>query len=163
MNNLKGKEGGCLCGAVRYRLEENPMYVQACHCLDCQTVSGSAFAINLWMEEANVAQLGVTPVPFMNVAGSGKAHEIFSCEKCGTAVFSKYHASPVPDQMVRAGTLDDTSDVEPMAHIYTATKQFWIQLPEDKPNYPGSYKLFEVWPEASAARFRALLAQVRGK
>ena len=69
----------------------------------------------------------------------------------------------VPDQMVRAGTLDDTSDVEPMAHIYTAAKQSWIQLPEDKPNYPGSYKLFEVWPEASAARFRALLAQVRGK
>jgi hypothetical protein len=39
-------EGGCSCGAVRYRLESAPMFVHCCHCRDCQRQTGSAFAIN---------------------------------------------------------------------------------------------------------------------
>src|SRR5260370_24713374 len=41
-------EGGCACGAVRYRLTAPPLIVHACHCRDCQKQSGSAFVLNMW-------------------------------------------------------------------------------------------------------------------
>ncbi len=163
MNKLKGSEGGCLCGAVRYRLEENPMYVQACHCTDCQTVSGSAFVVNLWIEKANVTRLGDSPVSFMNIAGSGKGHEIFHCKKCGTDVFSKYYASPGDDLMVRAGTLDDTSGVEPLVHIFTRSKQPWVRIPDDKPSFKGFYRVFDLWPAHSTERLTRLMKQASGR
>jgi len=44
-------EGGCVCGAVRYRLTASPLIVHACHCRDCQTQTGSAFVLNMWIEK----------------------------------------------------------------------------------------------------------------
>ena len=43
---MSGLEGGCACGAVRYRLASGPMFVNCCHCADCQRQVGSAFVIN---------------------------------------------------------------------------------------------------------------------
>jgi hypothetical protein len=48
------REGGCSCGAVRYALTRDPMIVHACHCRDCQRVSGSVFVIDLWIERKHV-------------------------------------------------------------------------------------------------------------
>lgn len=44
------REGGCACGAVRYRLASDPLFVHCCHCLNCQRQTGSAFVINLLIE-----------------------------------------------------------------------------------------------------------------
>ena len=138
------------------------MYIQACHCRDCQTVSGSAFVVNMWCAQSEVAFTGEVLVSWDNVAGSGKKHEVFACPKCGTDVASKYYASIGSDIMVRAGTLDDTSDVEPMAHIFVRSKQPWVALPIDKPVFESFYNLFEHWPEESAGRFRSLMKESRG-
>src|SRR5439155_7686682 len=66
------REGGCACGAVRYRLTAEPLIVHACHCRDCQRLSGGAFALNIWIERrfvesADAAKLRPVSVP----AGSG--------------------------------------------------------------------------------------------
>jgi hypothetical protein len=39
--------GGCACGAIRYEITTFPQLLYACHCTDCQTQSGSAFALNM--------------------------------------------------------------------------------------------------------------------
>ncbi len=44
-------EGGCSCGAIRYKLTNTPLIVHACHCRDCQRVTGSGFVINIWIEK----------------------------------------------------------------------------------------------------------------
>ena len=44
-------EGGCSCGAIRYKLTNSPLIVHACHCRDCQRVTGSGFVINIWIEK----------------------------------------------------------------------------------------------------------------
>ena len=44
------REGGCACGAVRYRLTSDPLFTHCCHCLNCQRQTGSAFVINLLIE-----------------------------------------------------------------------------------------------------------------
>jgi hypothetical protein len=39
--------GGCMCGAVRYEISELPLRVYACHCTDCQRITGSAFSLGV--------------------------------------------------------------------------------------------------------------------
>ena len=158
MSNLTDKEGGCLCGDVRFKLTAEPMYVQACHCLDCQRISGSAFIINMWIEAKHVQLTNKQPISFMNQGGSGSTHEIFCCENCGTDLWSCYHSGLKGSWFVRAGLLDDPTDVVPQAHIYTRSKLKWISLPEDKPQFEEFYNIKEVWPEESLVRLKSLKA-----
>jgi len=68
-------EGGCACGAVRYRLESGPMYVHCCHCTSCQTETGTAFAMNLLIESDRVTLLSGAPRPVMTPSESGKVRK----------------------------------------------------------------------------------------
>ena len=152
------QEGGCACGAVRYRLTATPLIVHACHCRDCQRLSGGAFALNIWVEkrfvEANDAPLTSTTVP----AGSGKPQEVFRCARCGTAIYSKYHAAPGDTVLLRAGTLDHPETVAPDVHIFTRSKLPWLALPEGVPAFEAFYKLAEFWPAESRERLRRNIA-----
>jgi hypothetical protein len=151
-------EGGCACGAARYKLTSTPLIVHACHCRDCQRLTGSAFATNIWIErqfvEANEAPLTAMTVP----AGSGKPQEIFRCPECGTALWSKYHAAPGDTVLLRAGTLDRPETVTPDVHIFTRSKLPWFELPAGARSFESFYKLAEVWPEASRERLRRNIA-----
>src|SRR5262249_38398587 len=145
---------GCACGAARYRLTNAPLIVHACHCRDCQRLSGGAFALNIWIErrfvEGNDAPLATNVVP----AGSGKPQQIFRCAQCGTALWSKYHAAPGDTVLLRAGTLDHPETVTPDVHIFTRSKVPWLQLPPGARSFDAFYKLAEVWPGESLERWR---------
>jgi hypothetical protein len=156
------REGGCACGRVRYKLTAEPLIVHACHCRDCQRLSGGAFALNLWIERSAVeseeaAQLRSVKVP----AGSGKPQEIFRCPDCGTALWSKYHAAPGDTVLLRAGTLDNPDTVTPDVHIFTRSKLPWVQLPDGARAFSAFYKLAEIWPEASRERLRCNIEDAR--
>ena len=151
-------EGGCACGDIRYKLTNAPMIVHACHCRDCQKLTGSACAVNLWIERKFVEPSGAAPVSRSVAAGSGKPHEIFSCAKCGTALWSKYHAAPGDTLLVRAGTLDNPAAVAPDVHIFTRSKAPWLELPSGARVFETFYKIDEVWPPESLARWKALVA-----
>jgi hypothetical protein len=99
-------EGGCACGALRYKLTADPLIVHACHCRDCQRLTGSAFVTNIWIERKFVETGSAVPKSFKLTAGSGKHHEVFFCDRCGTYLWSKYYASPGDTLLVRVGTLD---------------------------------------------------------
>lgn len=43
-------KGGCSCGAIRYRMLDRPLIVHACHCTDCQRLTGCAHATNAWID-----------------------------------------------------------------------------------------------------------------
>jgi hypothetical protein len=153
-------EGGCACGAIRYRLTNTPMIVHACHCRDCQKQTGSAFVLNLWIERKFVEASGDAPVAFAVPPGSsGKPHDVFRCAKCGTALWSKYHAAPGDTMLLRAGTLDDPAAITPDVHIFTRSKVPWLELPEDARVFEGYYKTSEVWSPESLARWQALFNQ----
>lgn len=151
-------EGGCACGRTRYKLTAVPLIVHACHCRDCQRLSGGAFALNIWIEkrvvEADHARLRSMSVP----AGSGKPQEIFRCPDCGTAIYSKYHAAPGDTVLLRAGTLDDPTAIKPDVHIFTRSKLPWLDLPADVPAFETFYKLAEFWPAESRERLRRNIA-----
>jgi hypothetical protein len=83
-------EGGCACGAVRYRLKSAPMFVHCCHCHDCQRQTGSAFVLNALIEADRVEVLSGETVPVSMPTDSGKPHLIYRCPKCQTAMWSEY-------------------------------------------------------------------------
>jgi hypothetical protein len=152
------QEGGCACGKVRYRLKAGPLIVHACHCRDCQRLSGSAFVTNIWVERRCVATDHAALRSVMLQGGSGKPHEVFSCPECGTAIYSKYHAAPGDTVLLRAGTLDRPEAVRPDVHIFTRSKMPWLPLPDGVPAFETFYKLAEFWPEESRERLRRNIA-----
>ena len=152
-------EGGCACGDIRYSLTNAPMIVHACHCRDCQKVTGAAFALNLWIERKFVEAKGGEPLAFrVPAGGSGKPHDVFRCAKCGTALWNKYHAAPGDTLLVCGGSLDDPGAVAPDVHIFTRSKLPWLDLPAGARVFDAFYKFADIWPPASLARWNDVIA-----
>jgi hypothetical protein len=151
-------DGGCACGAVRYRLKAAPLIVHACHCRDCQRLTGGAFAANIWIERRFVDTDHTQLRAAMLKGGSGKPHEVFRCAECGTAIYSKYHAAPGDTVLLRAGTLDRPEAVRPDVHIFTRSRLPWFELPQGVPAFATFYKLAEFWPQESRERLRRNIA-----
>ncbi|MGE0045626.1 MAG: GFA family protein [Hyphomonadaceae bacterium] len=147
-------EGGCACGAVRYRMQSRPMITHCCHCLDCQRQTGSAFAINALIEADRVAVLQGGVAPSAMPTDSGTPHAIFRCTECGTALWSEY-GGRAEVRFVRVGTLDEPHAIAPDIHIYTRSKVPWVRLPEGALAVDAYYRAKDVWPAESLARRNA--------
>ena len=151
-----GREGGCACGEVRYRLTSEPLFVHCCHCLNCQRQTGSAFVINLLIESARVEVVAGEPQPFDTPRDDGSAQRIFRCPSCQVAVFSEYGWPEL--WFVRGGTLDEPSAATPDVHIFARSKVPWLTLPDDTPVVDVYYDSRTLWPVASVERLDAILA-----
>jgi hypothetical protein len=148
------REGGCSCGAVRYRLASEPLFVHCCHCLNCQRQTGSAFVINVLIEADRVEILTGEPQLVEVPRDDGSTQEVFRCPTCQVALYSHYSHPGVG--FVRAGTLDEPASVSPDVHIFTRSKLPWVTLPEGVPAVEVFYDLDELWPAESLERVRAL-------
>src|SRR5256885_1733686 len=118
------REGGCACGAVRYRLTSEPLFTHCCHCLNCQRQTGSAFVINLLIEADRVEVLAGDPHPVDAPRDDGSRQRIFRCPVCQVAVFSEYGREE--GRFVRGGTLDEPSRGAPGDRIYPRSKLRWV-------------------------------------
>ncbi|HEX3917575.1 MAG TPA: GFA family protein [Caulobacteraceae bacterium] len=147
-------EGGCTCGAVRYRLASRPMFVNCCHCTWCQRETGSAFVINAIIERDRLEVTGETEA-VATPSESGAGQLIHRCPTCHVALWSHY-GGRTRSAFVRAGTLDDARAVAPDAHIFTRSKLPWVVLPADQPAFEIFYELETQWPAESLARRAAL-------
>jgi hypothetical protein len=151
----KDLEGGCACGAVRYRLTSTPMFVHCCHCLDCQRQTGSAFVLNALIETDRIELLSGDPQPLAVPTDSGLPHRIFRCASCQVALWSEYGGRSAL-RFVRVGTLDTPAVLPPDVHIYTRSKVPWVNLPGGIPAFEAYYDSDQLWPAASLERRRAL-------
>jgi len=150
-----GLEGGCACGAVRYRLNSAPMFVHCCHCRDCQRQTGSAFVINALIETDRITTVSGELEPVAVPTDSGKPHHVFRCSACQTALWSEY-GGIAKLRFVRVGTLDDPSRLPPDVHIYVRSKLPWVTLPQSIPAFDAYYDSRALWPAASLERRRAI-------
>jgi len=150
------REGGCACGAVRYRLASEPMFVHCCHCRNCQRQTGSAFVVNLVIEADRVEVLEGMPERVDAPRDRGTAQRIYRCPRCQVAVFSEYSRREL--WFVRGGTLDDPGAITPDVHIFTRSKVGWVVLPEGTPAFDVYYDESELWPADSLRRLEAALA-----
>lgn len=145
-------EGGCSCGAVRYRLESRPMFVNCCHCSWCRRETGTAFVINAIIEADRVTltrgEIAYHDLP----TASGRGQRVARCQSCRAALWSHYGGSGPKIAFVRAGTLDDPSQCPPDAMIFTNDKLSWLVLPPGIPAFEERYDLKTQWPAESLAR-----------
>jgi len=148
-------DGGCACGAVRFRLQSRPMFVHCCHCKDCQRQTGSAFVLNALIEADRVDLLSGAIKVVRMPTDSGRPHEISRCAVCGTAVWSTYGGRPAI-RFVRVGTLDEPALSPPDVHIYTRSMLPWIRLPDGVPAFEEYYDAKLLWPRESLERRKQL-------
>ncbi len=149
-------QGGCTCGAVRYRMTSRPMFVNCCHCRWCQRETGASFALNAIIEADHVVLLSGSPELVDTPSHSGMGQKFARCPSCRVALWSNYAGAGDALRFVRVGTLDEPDRLPPDIHIFTASKQPWVVLPPDTPSVEEFYDRNEVWPEESLARRRAL-------
>ncbi len=150
-------EGGCTCRAVRYRLRTKPMFVHCCHCTWCQRETGSAFALNAMIETERVKILTGAPDVVQTPSNSGKGQKIVRCPICHVALWSHYPGGGLKVAFVRVGTLDAPNLCPPDIHIFTSTKQKWVELGDRVPVRKAYYERQRLWPADCLKRYEALM------
>jgi hypothetical protein len=131
-------EGGCLCGAVRYRSGAEPAMQVVCHCKTCQKNSGSAFSMNVAVPQDSLVVEGEALRGYIDHSGtSGQPFHRHFCGGCGSHVYS--HGSAYGAiAFIKAGTLDDATWLAPSVHIWCAEKLPWVSIPEGATQYQGN-------------------------
>jgi len=157
------REGACACGAVRYRIEGDPIFVNNCHCRQCQQQTGSTSVVNAFFESDRITLLSGELAEHVVTAGSGGPHIICRCSECGTALWSHYPRLGRVGAGLRVGTLDDSSDIRPDAAVWVAERMPWVALPEGIPHFEKYYVPSELLPPERFARFEALLVRSKAE
>ncbi|MEQ8410197.1 MAG: GFA family protein [Erythrobacter sp.] len=124
--NGTDRTGGCLCGKVRYRIAGEPLMCVVCHCKNCQRQAGSALSIIVGVREDALLVEGAVRTYDDTGESGGRVRRQF-CDTCGSALFSRLDHPPGL-AFVKAGTLDDTSELAPAFHCWTKSKQAWTPL-----------------------------------
>ncbi|MGI9627567.1 MAG: GFA family protein [Longimicrobiales bacterium] len=121
------QEGGCLCGDVRYSLLEDPIGLHACHCVNCQTRTGSAFGMTMVVQDKSAEILQGKLKLYSFTTRDGLAKRTRCCPNCATCVWGEIGDTGLI--ALQPGTLDDTAWLEPIAHIFTSHAQTWVETP----------------------------------
>ena len=154
-------EGGCDCGLIRYRMETAPLIVHCCHCRWCQRETGTAFALNALIEAERLVHLKSEPEVIDTPSQSGRGQKIARCPSCRIAVWSYYGGAGPILRFIRVGTLDTPQVLRPDIHIFTASRQPWVVLPEGVPAVAEFYEIERCWSAESLARREAFLPRLR--
>lgn len=129
-------EGGCQCGAVRYRLKAAPMGIYSCYCKDCQRFSGTTHTLSMVVHADDVELIAGELVGFDKAADSGRVVRMLGCRQCGTKVWNEPLSYPHL-LIMKPGTLDDMSWARPVGSIWADRRQPWIELDPGVPNFAG--------------------------
>ena len=92
MEKNESLTGRCICGQVRYRITEKPLFTQACHCKDCKIITGSSYVINTSVLDNTLIIEGEVASTELK-AGSGATSNAYFCTKCGTYIYTDYALS----------------------------------------------------------------------
>src|SRR5665213_3931191 len=108
--------------------------VYACHCLDCQTWSGSAFSLQFILLEDQLVVTGEPALYERTSPESGRTSYQRACPVCFTRVYNTNSARP-GIAVVRGGTLDRSDALKVVAHIWTKRKMDGVVIPEGMPSW----------------------------
>ena len=139
-------QGGCECGFVRYQFRGEPLTCYACHCTDCQSASGSAFSLSMLVQREDI-----------QITSGEEAQHIFTmnhdqrvrhhCGQCGAALW--YGGAEASELVaLKAGTFDDTSWFQPIAHVWVRSAQAWFRFDSNVATYetqPDISDLLQLW------------------
>lgn len=137
--------GGCLCGAVRYEGDAEPMLTGHCHCLDCRKSSGTGHCTHMAVADTGFALTGAVK-HYERPADSGNMVTRTFCPECGSPLYSRNAAMPGL-VFIRASSLDDPEIAVPGMVVFASRAPSWDRtggdlptfdtMPPDGPGRPG--------------------------
>ena len=118
------REGGCACGEVRFRISAPILGMAVCYCRECQRASGGGpnYVVLAPRDAFEIVQ--GRPRFHHLTAGSGNDIGRAFCGTCGSPLWSAT-TDGTPFLPVKAGALDDPSDLKPTSEVYTCEAQPW--------------------------------------
>ncbi|MBI1252126.1 MAG: aldehyde-activating protein [Alphaproteobacteria bacterium] len=134
-------EGGCFCGAFRYRCSKPPFWSSNCHCRACQKLTGSSFSTAFTVKADGFEVLSGEAFKFDRVAESEDVVTVTRCATCGVWVFAE-RASKPEYRSILASTLDDASKFVLISDVFVTEAAPWTvfdpaltqfqKMPEDE-------------------------------
>ncbi len=155
-------EGGCACGYVRYKIDASPLITHCCHCRYCQRLTGTAFALNALFDAKHIKIINGTFDEIVTPSPSGRGQTIARCPKCEVAIWSNYFMGGIKEKIrfIRVGTLDKPDQFPPDVHIFTETKQPWVNLSADAQVFDKFYDFEKIWSKDNEQLRQSMLAKV---
>lgn len=129
-------DGGCACGAIRFRVSGEPAAVLLCACRDCRRASGGAPAHVLTLDKNQVEILRGRPRAYWSFADSGARVGRHYCETCATPLFLE-NAARRDIVQVRVGALDDCEPFAPQAVMWTKSAPGWMHFDAELVQFEG--------------------------
>ena len=129
--------GGCLCGAVRYRVDAEPMFQFACHCRACQHATGGSPTLGMIVPAATLTITQGAPKGYASRSESGSEVERQFCADCGAPLFSKLQSQPQL-MVVKVGSLDDPSAFKIGVDMWMSAAQSWHRPHDGAVSLPGN-------------------------
>lgn len=144
-------EGGCQCGAARYRLKASPLSVYNCHCKDCQRFSGAAWSMSMIVKDEDFELLSGEIAQYRRTAESGNVIVMNFCANCHGWLWNDPTVPGI--KVVRAGTLDDMDWAAPVGNIWTDSKAAWVEIDPAQTNFAKGATdrtpLFDAWTRST--------------
>jgi hypothetical protein len=116
--------GRCHCGGIRYEAEIDPARVSACHCTDCQMLSGSPYRVSVPAPRETFRLLQGTPQTYVKTADSGNKRIHAFCPVCAAPVYASAVVDP-PQYSLRVGCLDERASLPPQRQIWCRSAMDW--------------------------------------
>lgn len=119
-------DGRCHCGKIAFTANVDPAETQICHCLDCQTLTGSAFRVAIPVTPEAFELLHGKPRIYYKTADSGSRRGHAFCGDCGAPVF-RLPTDNNPNYSLRVGGLDQRAEFDPpIRQIWTKRRLPWV-------------------------------------
>jgi hypothetical protein len=119
--------GGCVCGAVRYRVTAEPIAFYVCHCTDCQRRTGSAFGLMMIVRTETLELISGSPTSFKADLPGGRRDRGGFCPACAVKLWYEHDAYPQIRGLL-AGTLDDAPRYAPHGDVWTRSARSWVSF-----------------------------------
>ena len=141
--------GGCACGAVRYEISAEPIFMNDCQCRDCQRTSGTGHGSYLTFPSRAQVKVAGEATHWDMVGDSGNVKTRAFCPACGSPVYLTFAA--MPDLFtVHAASLDDSSRYAPQVVTYGVRGHAWDHV---DPALPKFEKMPPARPRLARPRF----------
>jgi hypothetical protein len=126
-------QGSCLCGTVRFEIDEFLPQVAHCHCSMCRKFHGAAFATIAGVSRSKFRWVEGEDALKGYTAANGTIRSF--CSHCGSSLTFSSPRAPEDVVEIALGTMDEDIPVEPSAHIFVDSAANWVVLSDDLPQY----------------------------
>lgn len=127
--------GRCQCGALRYRVDADPVRIYCCHCTECRAQSSSAFGISVIVPVAALALVRGHAKIWSRPTASGKMLDCAFCPDCGSRL---WHVNAPPEETlsIKGGSIDGGVDLSDACHIWTRSNLPGVVIPRGVRQFP---------------------------